>query len=1435
MKRLSLLICTLGLSAVASAAEWIDVTKYYVVNPGYDANTMDGWTWDGWANSSNIDYHCQEFWNGYFDYNQLISGLENGKYRISLQGFYRIGNYSTAEYNNYVQGRDELTAYLYANSSKTLLKSIYSEISTYWYNGAVQMGYGYIPNSMSCARSFFDEDRYNNALEVNVTNGTLRIGVSNDVYVNSNWCIFTNWKLEYYTTPQKLTSISFDQSTLSLGKGESYTLKPNFTPDNIPSLKYKLVWSSSNTSVAAVSQEGLVRTINNGKTVITCKDTESGLSASITLTVASAEMTASTVVINEIQTANIDQFIDPSFNYGGWVELYNPGEIAVSLNNAYIKDAKGHSFRLPSNFGSIPGKGFRNLWFDHNTRYGEAPKQVSFKLSKDGGTIIICNDKGTEVTRQDYPAMVSRVSYARTQDGGTTWSMTGKPSPEACNNFSTWCTEQLESPVVSRDGGFFTGSFSFSVDVPAGCQLAYTTDGSTPNLSTSLVYYNTSSSASKKSFSVASTSIYRFRLFEEGKLPSEVVTRTYIYNNANYTAPVVSVVANNDDLMGSEYGVYVKGSGNGRPGNGQSGACNWNMEWERAVNFEYFVPGENGTDYHAVFNQLVDFEMCGGWSRAWTPHSFKLKANKVYGAGNLDYAFFDSKPYIRNKSLQLRNGGNDYGARLKDAALQEIVRRSGLYMDGQAWQPVHVFINGVYRQMLNMRETNNKHNAFANYGIDTDFIDQFEMSPDSGYVQKSGTKDAFNLWYEKSKTCGSNPADYQYICDSLVDIEEYINYMAVEFYLGGTDWPQNNVKGFRAFRDDENGHPAGKFHFVLFDLDGTFATTTPLSTFEWKQNYTFDLLYGIDEYGNDITGQRYNEEIEFVTIFLNMIKNAEFKKRFCDAYCLVAGSVFEPNRCRQIITEMKDITNSALAVEYGSCNNTANDLCNALSASRQMNLVNHLQSYFGLSQGRKVTLSSNLENARLWINNQEVPTGKFSGTLFGNVKVQAMAPAGYRFVGWTGSDASSNTIEVFAKGTTWNYYDQGSLDGKSWYNGMSSYSSGRAPLGYGKTVSTSLSSNKSCYYFGKTFNLTTNQIQQDLILTYTVDDGFIVYVNGKEAGRYNMPSGTVTYSSYASTYANDNPDSGTMTLNKSLFKSGSNTICVEVHNNSATSTDIYWDASLAYQQVSNNSFVSTDSVYTLGTSTVTLQSCFEPIAQLASALAYPIRVNEVSPANDVYVNEYFKKNDWIELYNNSDVELDVAGLYVSDNADKPTKYQIAGNFADDTRIPAGGRLVVWADKLEPTVQIHTGFKLGNDKDALVLVYSSEQFEANNASYFASHPEMKGFVDALVYDVCEYNQSVGRYPDGGNALFRMNRPSIDAANLHGIDDLFLGYDKGLNLGGTDGPSGIEELVFDTEEATFKDWERRGVLHYDLQGRRVTHPEAGQLILRGKSSK
>lgn len=1350
--RLFCLLCGLATVYVANAQQWIDVTDSYVKNPRYDNNDYSYWSGTGLGGYNPFDN--AEHYNKNYDTYQLLTGLTPGKYRVSLNAFYRMGS-----------SNDDYTRYSSGNYSEFLLAKLYakSSVSTYTQNiapsSSVQLtsplggGYSgvggngwwgsvayYIPNNMEAAHYWFEAGHYLNTLECEVgQDGQLTIGIRKDKTLSEDWTCIDNWKLEFWGQLTKVTSIELSETQTELTVGEIKQLTYKCLPEN--ATYRNVTWKSSNTNVATVDEEGFIKAIKTGTVTITATATDgSNVKASCRVTIKEAAIaTLGSVVINEIMASNIDVYRDPSTNFGSWVELYNPTSKGVKIGGLYVTDDENNlkKHKLVDDYGVIPAKGYAILNFDHFEIYTPLSyRQIDDKLDCDGGTIIV-SDGTTILAKQDYPEAIGRVSYARTTDGGDTWATTGNPSPGASNeDAGGFAIEQLAEPMVDKKACVFTGSLSFKVDIPAGTTLKYTTNGTAPTLTNGMV-------SNDGSFNVSSTTCYRFRLFQEGMLPSKVVTRTFI-NSTNEPFPIISVVTDPDNISASnDYGLFCKGQ-YGRVGNDpNSGVCNWNMDWDRPVNFEFITK-----EGECVVSQECDFSMCGGWSRAWTPHSFKLKATKMYDLQNtFEYQFFDDKPYLNHKTLQIRNGGNDTGCRIKDAAIQQIAATSGIYVDYQAWQPVHVYINGSNHGVLNMREPNNKHFAYSNYGIDTDEMEQFEMSPDSGYVQMVGTGEHFRRLYDLAKSASDESA-YAEI-SNLLDIDEFVNYMAIELYCGCNDWPQNNVK---AFRDNNDG----KFHFVLFDTDFALGENAPLTRFKNCQYYTFNSLQGYDYAANkSIQGTRYtNKEIEFVTLFLNLLNNNTFKKKFIDAYCLVGGAVYTPERVKSIVSSM---ANYLATGNFVNPWNTANDIINNFSASRQASMINHLKSYFSLSSTpqQKVVLTSDTEGAKLLVNNMEVPTGKFEGTLFSPITYKAVAPAGYEFLGWSNGTSNGTVSIVFDFGSTWKYADT-DVSSSQWKSVASALtSSGSAPLGYdsSNSMKTSLTKNKLTYYFGRTFSLANTPAASDeFTLNYTVDDGFIVYVNGTEAARYNMPSGSVGYNTAATTYCSGNPDNGTLTLDKKLFKKGSNYIAVEVHNNNSTSSDICWDAQLTRTQYSQSeaSFVSTEPEYTVTSAgSYELTACFEPIdeSKLLAKGTTPVKINEVSAANTMYVNDNFKKKDWIELYNTTDSNIDVAGMYLSDDESNPQKYQIPSGTAN-TVIAPYGHLIIWADEKEGTSQLHASFKLGNNEGEKVILTSEDG----------------SWSDCLTYTSHLGTQSMGLYPDGSNNVYMMDVPTIGKSNI-----------------------------------------------------------------------
>lgn len=1376
-----------NITAFAQSKQWIDLTAYYVVNPSFEGNDLKT-GWEGTEFGSADPVENAEHWNRTYNSYQHINGLTPGKYRLSVSAFYRYGS-SSQDYQVYKSGNysqyqlaslyatssiDEGTEPLPLESSAALANSLgggvagVGEINSGWWG--TQYEY-YIPNNMQAAYYWFQAGYYRTSCEVEVgEDGLLIIGVRKNQYKAEDWTCLDDFKLEYYGTNVKVSSVSLPASK-EINLGETTQLIPTYTPSN--ALIKRVEWSSSNSSIVAVDQQGNITALHGGEAIVTAKTIDgSNKSAQCRVKVLFNGAEAGQVIINELMPANVDMYVDPSWNYGGWVELYNPTDNDVNIATYWLSDDAENlkKARIPLSVGLIPAKGYRVLWFDNvDTRkdIGEhwENTNIDMKLNCEGGVLYLSDYEGNVLASQDYPQAVMRTSYARRVDGGDTWGYTANPTPGSNNNLSAFASDQLPIPAVDKNGCVYTAPFQVNVTIPVGTTLRYTTDGSTPTLS------NGSTSNDGRFQISGKTTTLRFRLFRTGYLPSDVVTRTYVYTDKEYYLPVVSIVTDPKNLYDNTIGIYVTGT-NGKTANQDYTKRNFNMEWDRPASMEFFNDDLNLDGY---FAQEVDICISGGWSRKYEPRSFKLKSSKTYNLKNsLDYTFFPDKPYNKNKSILLRNGGNDeYNqTRLKDAALQEIARQSEFPLNLQSYRPCHVFVNGAYHGMLNLREPSNKHFGYANYGIDTDEIDAFEMSVDSGYVQKDGTKEAFRQWYSLAENSTDQLA-WQQLLD-LVDLDDYINYMAFKFHLNDWDWPHNNAKGFR----DRNN---GKFKFVIFDLDNCVDRTGNNIFYDF-QNKIYHTFYSRPEYG----GTSITAEVELVTIFLNMLQNEEFKRRFVDTYSIVGGSVFgDEQKIADIVNGIAANIAPALKWEnnhtpYGTGRSKAQGIINAVTGSYRKTMINVLRNYprFDLQDKEPIqtTLSTDVEGASISINGINVPRSKFNGYLFSPIRLKANAPAGYKFQKWSGIASKEAvdelTIDVFGMQDWWMYYDQGSLDGENWtapdYD-EDGWFEGQALFGFrsrndGADIITTLdfggdSNNKRpTYYFRKSFTLDDDPSDiKEFKMKVNYDDGYVIYVNGNPVANERVDVGC-TYGTYASAYGADPYDTKTFSVNSEFFVKGNNVIAVELHNQSATSSDAYFDCSLSMILPPDNGGEAdidiTDSEFTLPANTLVcdLVAVFTPLSkdEMGEQNMTTIRINEVSAGNSVNVNDYFKKDDWVELYNTTDKDIDLAGMYMTDKTSNPHKYQIP-QLSDPmaTIIPAHGFKVIWCSKRSQIgTELHANFKLDNEDGKMVRI------EAADGSW----------ADSLFYCAHEGNQSVGRYVDGSSDVYLMNRPTIASSNI-----------------------------------------------------------------------
>lgn len=162
----------------------------------------------------------------------------------------------------------------------------------------------------------------------------------------------------------------------------------------------------------------------------------------------------------------------------------------------------------------------------------------------------------------------------------------------------------------------------------------------------------------------------------------------------------------------------------------------------------------------------------------------------------------------------------------------------------------------------------------------------------------------------------------------------------------------------------------------------------------------------------------------------------------------------------------------------------------------------------------------------------------------------------------------------------WAYHDAGEDLGQGWFlpdYDDADWARGRAPLGFGDGPQTVVyggpDTKRHTVYFRKAFQADRLEIYNRFELRLCVDDGAVVYLNGEEIYRHNMPQGDVEFTTMA-----DQEVTGVrecvywlVPLGDELpLKEGDNVLAVEVHQNAPDSDDLHFDLALCANRVPEN-------------------------------------------------------------------------------------------------------------------------------------------------------------------------------------------------------------------------------------------------------------------------
>ena len=160
------------------------------------------------ARQSQRNKHAEESEAGkaYTFFEETVTGLADGVYKLSFKGMQRAASYARVDAAEGARG----LIYAYANDAKTQLVSVMEEGADNAYADSdyesARTGKHY-PNSSTSTYVAFDEGLYNNEIYVYVTGGTLNFGMKTPSRCPNNdqsWTVFGDFELTYF----------FDLSTL---------------------------------------------------------------------------------------------------------------------------------------------------------------------------------------------------------------------------------------------------------------------------------------------------------------------------------------------------------------------------------------------------------------------------------------------------------------------------------------------------------------------------------------------------------------------------------------------------------------------------------------------------------------------------------------------------------------------------------------------------------------------------------------------------------------------------------------------------------------------------------------------------------------------------------------------------------------------------------------------------------------------------------------------------------------------------------------------------------------------------------------------------------------------------------------------------------------------------------------------------------------------
>ncbi len=1057
------------------------------------------------------------------------------------------------------------------------------------------------------------------------------------------------------------------------------------------------------------------------------------------------------VKFNEIQTSNSKTQMDPDyFKYKDWVELYNTSSSSFDLSGCYLTDNKDkpRKWQIPAGQSIGAGK-YLIIYCDGEDVTGSA-MHTNFKLSAGGDKLFLYSSTMLLLDSVTVGLVETDYTWGRLTNGTGSWGALSRPTPGS-SNVNTTVKGIAPRPIFSIAGGYYNKeqSVTLSTNLP-GAVIRYTTDGSEPtkdspiytgaitaksSTKTTQKYgYNRENKTGIQHYGYPSTLDYpsqkytgnrtygfvlKAKVFHDDYVPSTTECNTYFININKRSLPVVAVSTDFANFFDADSGIYIQGKNGLYDG---YVTANWRQDWERKVYVEYFDGAGN-----RQFGVNAGATTMGAVSRNYDMKSLNVEIKSKYDDRLINYPLFGSDGLQTYQSFVLRNAGNDWeqGSKYRDAAIQQVLRGQ-VDLETQDFEPVVMYLNGEYWGLINLRERFDDH-YFEGYYDYADDIDLLKYCDDSIYnfrASKGTTERMKEMMVYLENNSMANQENYEYVKAHYIDVDNMITYYIAQLYCQNTDWPTNNMRMWRPRTEN------GKFRFPWYDADFGYG------------------LWGGEAYTNpwdnfDKSGYKKKTSVALLNY---MLENDEFKAEFVQRFYAMMATVYASSRFVEISDNIESTIKSersALMDEWtcylndGDCWGYGKCTMQKFASERVSKMQGYVNDKFDANGTTTLKINYTNSQGKVYVCSIPVDDGyEAKHQKKRAIRLVAEPKEGYKFKCWKNGNTSVSTdpeyfLTITAATTITAEFESRSTEKNLYINEF-------------------LTSN--------TTDIVDEAGQnEDWIEIYNGGSSAVdlagLYLSDTSGNltQYQIPYGyseqtTIAAKGFLILWADNDSQDGPLHLPFKLDRSGGH-IYLSQKNASGTVTTIdhieygqqNTDVSYGrYQDGTDNLIIFTKT--TPGESNTIMSESFVD----------GLVINEFMSKNSSTVKEETGTYaDWFEIYNTTDNDIDLGGLFVTNDLNNLNKYMIPKGEPTKTTIKAGGYYVFWCDKQTAINPNHVDFKLPAEKGdiAIVQLRGSENYVIDQVSYSNQGQDI----------------AYGRYPNGTGEFRYLLTPTINAAN------------------------------------------------------------------------